>query len=978
MGGVTTGVASGQVSMDTSRASTPCHDQEPTKDIPDIGRLLLESKEDSQLHHRGLASQMHPAASPDPNSAVGVMPFAPPLAAPSPPCSEAALPESWDLFQEFKRGRLRMDSVHGVQSVHSDSSATRAVPTPQEPVKASRRGEGSLLFQPPISNDEDTGTLAKQVLLGGSARRISSQLAAAANSRVTSASGTPCRPEKSLAEKAFNSIPTSPVEPCTASNGESGLFSGLAGGVPLAARRQQQGKDSPTVDMHALLDKLETILPPRGQETGEMCDIPEGRRSFAAHVAPLEGAAKRAAPPPQSFESFVAQQSPKSGAKATSSRGGRASFRPFGESQQKAAKDEVSSPSRKPDGMTADPVLPASKDGMIDFSQMNRQFEQEMGLKSQQSRDETADAGLGRLPDTGAPLQADDSPLDQSNDQSMQLPGNSEFQLMGSSSVSRSPVGRSLSMGWDEFLSGAGVTFQSIEALNSQVDDHAPSPPTAAAAHSSECSKTQRVERALMQQRTSCLQEACKELTAKNNLGLRQYKTMIERWNNCATMPPSAQALIEAMPVPENLEVFKSMIQEWKAFCKDDSWLGWYKAKKSWLLQDCEYMQTHSRLLKQEIGRLQEVHRRLEECHGAINSMLRQQHHRSDIRKSSKRLLDLGSQELRATQEEHQFIKQKVPEAQAMLVDTQESVQELEQRVQAARQQAEQDRIAVHQARKNFLRVKLQKVELERQRYAHTCEITKAGLNEVCMQLRGGSRVVVSRASSGDHLHIMFEPPRPSSSSACGTDLWPSLGRELLVRAWHQILRQSASSAYAGAEDAMNVDSMGATATMQATIPTSELERLLRRLDVAALRAADLIQKLRGLRSAVPEVARVVPQVCNGACGPALVISVMLCVVHSHSISAERGVEALVGASKNPDQVDSAQCVLEFHADLNTMLSAPEGKWTSVSVRQVLGAFRDAAALEHALRCAGPHGGTTIAEALAEAVEVMRRAAPPM
>lgn len=514
---------------------------------------------------------------------------------------------------------------------------------------------------------------------------------------------------------------------------------------------------------------------------------------------------------------------------------------------------------------------------------------------------------------------------------------------------------------WEEFLSHCGIALpalgpQAMLGGCSEPCSEATSP-VAPPALGGPCA--QRAAEALAQRRGVCPQRAVRELGDRSEAAKRHYSAALQRWDQSATLPPSAVELLQVLDIPHDLEVARGRVKSWQAHCKDEAWLMWYAAKREWLRTDLDVAREHSSALRGEIAALREAGRRLEETSKNICAQLRQQQHKVELRRSARKLRELGSDELRSTQDDRQLMWRKAPEAMAALDAERRTASELASRLEEARRAAHGD-MEVREVQHRYLRQRAQVVLLEKQRYARTCAISKVSGAALELMFRGGMRARVVQASDRDsghlvHLTLALPESGPATSFRPDEDL-PDLARDLLARSWREILAALSSRAPAPGERGQ----------LDAVLPRAQLPKLLRYLDFAALRTSDQLAALRSLRRECPEVMWVAPRLR----GDVLAVAITLLVVRSHTVAAgPGGITPISGDVDSP--VEAAECVLEFSAELANFPDHLD--WSGVSVRQTFGRG-EAEAMVSTLRGLSSAG---LGEAIAAAIQAARRAGAP-
>ncbi|CAE7925835.1 unnamed protein product, partial [Symbiodinium necroappetens] len=215
-----------------------------------------------------------------------------------------------------------------------------------------------------------------------------------------------------------------------------------------------------------------------------------------------------------------------------------------------------------------------------------------------------------------------------------------------------------------------------------------------------------------------------------------------------------------------------------------------------------------------ELFALKQASRRLQEPKNLNWAMRRHQHHRSDLNSSAERFREMRDQVMKATEDDQQMMAQKAEEASRDLQMEDAALQELEKKVEAARQSVEGSRSALKEAKHRLLQTKARRVALQQAHYARTCLVTRATEAQIDIRLRGGATATISMASERHQAHLSL---RLGGAMA-----------EALEGAW-----QDACASMPKELD--KVDDCGTCKDV--VLSTSQLPTLLRHLDVAALKA---------------------------------------------------------------------------------------------------------------------------------------------
>lgn len=527
---------------------------------------------------------------------------------------------------------------------------------------------------------------------------------------------------------------------------------------------------------------------------------------------------------------------------------------------------------------------------------------------------------------------------------------------------------------WDEFLKRCDVNLEwpsqeQVDQLIPRIDEE-PHAAGHAPVAGEDGKRAQRATEALVQQRAACVREVIGELGAARNAATQQYDFVRKRWNDAFMPPPLASELQRATSSssPAELEAFKGRMQGLQNSCKERAMLKWHEMKNEWLSRDLAIVQQHTKALQQELAMLRDGERRLDQISARIKTAVRQQRHRADVQRTARQIRDLGGEDLMATQDDKHFLQRRLPEMQASLEGERISVVELERQVAEEREAVERDREAAREAQRRYLRQKAKRVALERERYAHTCNITShTTATSVTFSLRGGAQAsfepVAAEGGGQDSLvRLRLRLTRTAEDTyVAGLS---DLQLQLFARAWCQAL----ATCGAACDD-----------DFSALLSADSAPHALQQLDLAAVRIVDIVRTLKGLPSLCPEVARISASLQDGASTAVgsstnkgvskLVFAVTLLVARSHSLGGD-GVLRPRTASCDPLRVDGSQCMLVFSTDVP---SFPEVSVADISVRRVFGPV-DAEALLRAIQGGSPRA--QISEALIGAAELLKRMAP--
>jgi len=493
------------------------------------------------------------------------------------------------------------------------------------------------------------------------------------------------------------------------------------------------------------------------------------------------------------------------------------------------------------------------------------------------------------------------------------LPGSSALQAIPSTASSISiPPDRQVA--WEEFLSHCGIAFPPMEQQQEagSMDAELPSavePPTDG------CLRSQNAANAFAQKRAQCLQQVVKELATRNEAAHREYNTAVHRWNG-SNQQPSASELLEVLEKPQCLELYRNRIKDLQAHCKNGAWLSWYDAKRGYLQKELEAARDQTVALKGELNAVKDACNKLGEVSKKARAMSKQVHHRQTLQDTSKRMTEMAEEELHVAEEDRQLVLRKAPEAQQALEHEQRQLAELEQRVEEARLAAQQSQQDAHQAKRSLLRTKARRVELQQQRYARTCMVTKATATRLDLSLRAGASATVAIVGAANLARIGFHPPRPAGDAS------DQLLQQLFSTAWRKIVAAMGDQAQASAGNSNEV-----------TVPACDVPNLVRQLDCAALLIADQLDALRMLRKSCGEVVDVTAQLCEtDGDSPWLAVSISLIASRSHRVAAgHRGITPLSSTT----EADASKCIIEFSSNLEDFPDLVN--WADASVRQVFG-----------------------------------------
>eukprot|EP00440_Ansanella_granifera_P024842 gb/GFBE01026976.1/.p1 GENE.gb/GFBE01026976.1/~~gb/GFBE01026976.1/.p1 ORF type:complete len:993 (+),score=212.74 gb/GFBE01026976.1/:1-2979(+) len=734
----------------------------------------------------------------------------------------------------------------------------------------------------------------------------------------------------------------------------------------------RRGRSPDTVDMGAVMKSIQLGPEARsGAANAEESEVPEGRKSFVSCFgASQDGAPVSEIPTP----SRAKRQGGALGAAQKSSR--------------------VASSSPLPATAASSLKSPGREARFVDFEKANREFtmraERQQQLQAAQQAVQQAAQQAARLQSpppagtdgrrgggffsrgsqervrsarTSSVGEADSLVFSPTTESA--LPGVSALHPIPQSglgldtSVSTCSAGVDQRVAWDDFLNHCGINFVGSEPVASALDAEMP---PAGPAPTEGCSSSQRAADALLTKRSQSLLTAVKELANRNETAQKQYGEAVQRWNEAPMQPACAGELLKVLDTEKDLEILRSRIKSWQAHCKNEAWLKWYAAKHEWLRRDLDTAREHTAAIRTELNAFKEAGRKIQEVSKKATAMVRHQHHRGDLNGTAARLREARDEAMHDAEEDRQLMLSKVPETREAMEEEQRSTLELEQRVEEARLAAQQSQMELHQAKRDFLRQKAKKVDLQQMRYARTCLVNKATAMWVELSLRGGAGAVVSRSPVGSEGRVQIRFSLPSRSS----EPFAALAQDLFTVAWQEILM-----AVLPEEEARQV--LRSRAPLEVAIPCGDVPRVLRRLDCGALHVEDQLRTLRNIKTQCTDVNDVSACVCQGEDGhAALAVSVSLTISRSHAVSpGPGGLVQLYSAAASPSSgmVDAAKCIIKFNAALANFPDYVD--WAEAAVHQVLGRGREAEEVQHAL---GGMPRASVPEAVVAAAQAMRQA----
>eukprot|EP00441_Pelagodinium_beii_P044714 CAMPEP_0197624080 /NCGR_PEP_ID=MMETSP1338-20131121/3872_1 /TAXON_ID=43686 ORGANISM="Pelagodinium beii, Strain RCC1491" /NCGR_SAMPLE_ID=MMETSP1338 /ASSEMBLY_ACC=CAM_ASM_000754 /LENGTH=858 /DNA_ID=CAMNT_0043194177 /DNA_START=178 /DNA_END=2754 /DNA_ORIENTATION=- len=714
----------------------------------------------------------------------------------------------------------------------------------------------------------------------------------------------------------------------------------------------RRGLSPDTVDMGGVVEKIHEYGKGRSSSRDEEPEVPEGRKSFMSTYLEEREGSKSA-----SSQNAAVEKVP------TPLRGKREG--PYG-MYKKDWKTQGRVPSTSPPpsaGIRAGKSPPVAREvrsqNIVDF-------------KSSGKRGELAAAALQSPPPTNrrGPVQkagqererrstqvssvgGEGDSLSYSPTGESALPGSSALQAIPSGPAGLPASGRRLA--WDEFLSHCGIAFPPMEhqpAVGS-MEVEFPAAPLVDG-----CPRTQNAANVFSKNRAQCLQQVVKELVRRNEKVQRQYNTNVQQWNGAANQPPSASELLEVLDKPQDLELFRNRIKSWQAHCKNEAWLSWYEAKHDYLSKDLQAARAQTMALRTELQAVKDACNRLGEASKTAKAMSKQEHHRQTLQETAKRMTDMADEAMHDAEEDRQLMLRKAPEAQEALEQEQQQLADLEQRVEEASNAAQQSRNDLHQAKRSLLSTKARRVELQQQRYARTCMVTKATATRLDLSLRAGACATVAMAGAASLARISFQPPRRSTG-----DTLDLLAQELFQMAWRKIMSSSGDQVQSSA--------------YEVTVPSADVPSLIRQLDCAALRVEDQLEALKLLRKNCAEVTDVSAKLCEAdGDSPWLAVAISFITSRSHRVAAGPGGltplhSAAVAAMF---QTDATKCIIEFSSNL---VDFPDFvNWADASVRHVFGRSRGAQdAVREALDELGQ--GASLSQAAVAAAQAMNLSAGP-
>uniref|UniRef100_A0A7S4RHA6 Spc7 kinetochore protein domain-containing protein n=1 Tax=Alexandrium monilatum TaxID=311494 RepID=A0A7S4RHA6_9DINO len=911
---------------------------EVTAGVMSITKLIAQDELDAGEHDASGRWLGLPGTTPRPSRSPGA------------PSEASPLPESWDLFMQFKKTAPRPSTMScaGIPERRADgeeaeaeagagSQSDREVCLPFSSAAVSMEDEPSprspVVPVPPIGREfsfSDTGATAAAVM-------------AAANERCA----TPAR--------------------------AGGPGANVA--TPKASPRRHPGRVlEDTVDMAGFVGRIREGNAGHMAEEADESEVPEGRKSFAArHLArQAEAARPQAAPvgsrtgsPSTSRPSTGLPGSPEAAAGPGSARNSdQSQVFDFEKMNQEFDLRAGHVPSAADGGPGAGSVVDPNNRATGCSSGIH--YPPGLGLLAglgAQPHDRWGRGSLPRLPgqgrtSQGAASEVMDSSLHCSfvSTESAPLPGASSLHPISHAlEESSNHSGFGTHMVWDDFLSNCRISFGPVAVPGMNTETALPQVPDGPHGN--------RLADLLGYKRILCMQQVHKDLDEKTRAVQQQLHGQVQRWNQASYVPPAALELMQARETERDLKHFLARAKSLHADCKVSAWTQWYAVKHDWLLKDLRAHRELTASLRQEEASLRECGRDLERHAKSIEAALRQQRARCEQLRSQRKVRSETKEDLRAAQQERQLHRRRAAEAKEALRTARTAVRNLEQSLEEARHAPPCDRVG-----DGYLQKRLRRVQLQQLRGMRTCLVSdRAGPSSTSyeLSLRGGARARVARpvvSGAGSLARITLEQPpvEPPAESIAGlrpgAQALRKLARELFACTWRSLVKKLPHSAKV---------SVPTASALELTVPCCEVPRLVRRLDFAAVRVWEQIEALRHLRKGWPEVVQLDARLHDGGPGdePMLVVAASLLL---ERCAVRVGSEAKVDASK---------CVVEFTADLS---SFPEIiSWSDISVRQVFGRG-EASAVARALGCQGGlcrGGGGGLPDVLSAAVEAMRRAA---
>eukprot|EP00928_Gymnodinium_smaydae_P082101 TRINITY_DN65512_c0_g1_i1.p1 TRINITY_DN65512_c0_g1~~TRINITY_DN65512_c0_g1_i1.p1 ORF type:complete len:1150 (-),score=211.32 TRINITY_DN65512_c0_g1_i1:232-3681(-) len=480
------------------------------------------------------------------------------------------------------------------------------------------------------------------------------------------------------------------------------------------------------------------------------------------------------------------------------------------------------------------------------------------------------------------------------------LPGDSSLHylprvppLPGSAGAATSERPPSSHMSWDEFLRSVAITFPGQKGEEAE-------PPVIGKGMGTR--GTRQTVDLLTQLRARCLQEAVQRLSNRSQEVMHAYEAKVANWNQSRAPPQAAADLAAAKNDPMQMQTVHEGKKAWKLSCADDAWLHWYGLKKEWQDKDFSLAQQHAAALQQDLGRLKDNTRRLEQVLSSIQSVTRDGRDLADLRRSGRQLNEVGADALKAARMDQVFMERKSSELRAAAHAQDRELAELMERVARARAAYESEKNDAQAAKRSCLQKQALRVRLEMQRYAQTCVVKSANPNCVGLQLRGGAQLQVQQAASGMSKNLvrvtlsMDDNAEDESSDAV-------LRVELFRYAWQRAVKAVSIE-----------DGSSGAAPLEASMSYEKLSLFLCRLNVAALHVADVLRSLAEARKC-PRMTSLDARLGDTPHGRRLCLSASYLLLRSHEVD-RWGYLAPLDSRADPAHVDATRCTFEFDADV--------------------------------------------------------------
>lgn len=453
-------------------------------------------------------------------------------------------------------------------------------------------------------------------------------------------------------------------------------------------------------------------------------------------------------------------------------------------------------------------------------------------------------------------------------------------------------------------------------------------------------------------------------------------------------LPPAATEMLQACSEHDTADMCLRL-RRWEAECKDVSRLAWCSLKRDLMQKDLEVVRESTANLRHDCASQCEKVQQLGQLSKTIKASLQRQQEKREIQRSVCTIQECAQEIIQSKADDQKLLGSAACAAVNASRRDEEEIAKLEKRLQEARQSAEEQRRRVRDLQRTYLRVRMKRVNLQREQYAHTCQVSQLSPDstaptKLSISFRCGARAIVEKPAAltesmdpSASAHVTLELPPAAEAGGCSSSAADEAKRAIIGAlfsiSWCEALSRLPRVSTSKATEE-------ATSTFEAQLPWSDVSELLWHLDVAAVHISRKMEALEDVFKHCPEAVNIAATIRKGTmgAGATLAVAVTLVVVRSHIVvSGPPGMLPLVavarpGASASA-RVDATKCILEFDVEPEQFPHAVSD-WSGVAVRQVFGRNFEAAAVTAALQQKHGHSEDKrgLRELLTTAIEAMR------